>query len=108
MTPTSSTSGPSSAAAADVTATQSVSVPATALTRQTWTPDAVRLLGMTTDLPTAAAILGIGRTLAFDLARTGQFPVRLIRLGRRVLVPVPELLQFLGVPSATRPDADAS
>jgi hypothetical protein len=59
---------------------------------------------MTTDLPTAAAVLGIGRTLAFDLARTGQFPVRLIRLGRRVLVPVPELLDFLGVPSSTTPD----
>jgi hypothetical protein len=36
----------------------------------------VRRLGLTTDLPTAAAVLGIGRTLAFDLARTGRFPVR--------------------------------
>jgi hypothetical protein len=66
---------------------------------------------MTTDLPTAAAVLGIGRTLAFDLARTGQFPVRLIRLGRRLLVPVPDLLDFLGVPPTTGPDhtaADAS
>ncbi len=42
---------------------------------------------MTTDLDTAASILGIGRTLAYDLVRTGHFPVRLLRLGRRVLVP---------------------
>jgi predicted DNA-binding transcriptional regulator AlpA len=63
----------------------------------TWTPEAVRALGMTTDVETAALILGIGRTLAYDLVREDKFPVRLIRLGRRVLVPVPELLRLLGV-----------
>jgi hypothetical protein len=63
---------------------------------QTWTPDAVRALGMTTDIETAAAILGIGRTLAFELAKKDQFPVRLLRLGRRVLVPISDLLRYLG------------
>lgn len=62
---------------------------------QTWTPEAVRALGMTTDIETAAAILGIGRTLAFELAKKDQFPVRLLRLGRRVLVPVADLLRYL-------------
>lgn len=33
----------------------------------------------------AAVVLGIGRTLAFELARKGQIPT--IRLGRRILVP---------------------
>src|SRR5262249_55873532 len=61
-----------------------------------WTVKAVRQLGMTTDVETAAAIIGIGRTLAYDLVRTDQFPVRLIRLGRRVVVPVPDLLKLLG------------
>jgi excisionase family DNA binding protein len=61
-----------------------------------WTPEAVRALGMTTDLETAAAVLGIGRTLAYDLVKSGRFPVRLLRLGRRVLVPVPDLLKYLG------------
>ncbi|MFZ0160941.1 MAG: helix-turn-helix domain-containing protein [Kineosporiaceae bacterium] len=51
---------------------------------------------MTTDLETAAEIIGIGRTLAYELARNGVFPVRLLRLGRRVVVPVTELLQVLG------------
>ena len=63
---------------------------------QIWTADAVRALGLTTDLETAAAILGIGRTLAYELAKNDQFPVRLLRLGRRVLVPIPDLLTYLG------------
>jgi predicted DNA-binding transcriptional regulator AlpA len=64
--------------------------------RRVWTPDEVRRLGMTTDLETAAAIIGIGRTLAYDLARDGEFPVRLLRLGRRVVVPIGDLLAYLG------------
>jgi hypothetical protein len=77
-----------------------------------WTVEAVRQLGMTTDVDTAAAILGIGRTLAFELAKADRFPVRLLRLGRRVLVPVPDLLRFLGagdpqVPSEGVADAGA-
>ena len=63
---------------------------------QIWTPEVVRRLGMTTDIDTAAAILGIGRTLAFDLAKADRFPVRLLGLGRRVLVPIPDLLRYLG------------
>jgi hypothetical protein len=62
-----------------------------------WTESAVRQLGMTTDLPTAADIIGIGRTLAYDLARTGDFPVRILRLGRRTVIPVADLLVYLGV-----------
>jgi hypothetical protein len=65
--------------------------------REVWTVEAVRRLGMTTDVETAAAILGIGRTLAFELARTEQFPVRLLRMGRRISVPVTDLLAYLGV-----------
>jgi predicted DNA-binding transcriptional regulator AlpA len=63
---------------------------------RTWTPDEVRALGMTTDLETAAAIIGIGRTLAYDLVGTGNFPVRVLRLGRRVVVPIADLLTYLG------------
>jgi hypothetical protein len=51
---------------------------------------------MTTDVETAAAVIGIGRTLAYELVRTDRFPVRLLRLGRRVVVPVPDLLRLLG------------
>jgi excisionase family DNA binding protein len=44
----------------------------------------------------AAHVLGLGRTAAYEAARRGEFPTR--RLGRRVLVPVPALLEWLGVP----------
>lgn len=64
-----------------------------------WTSDAVRRLGLTTDVATAGAILGIGRTKAYELAKTGQFPVPLLRAGRRYLVPVPVLLRLLGAES---------
>jgi hypothetical protein len=64
--------------------------------RRAWTPDDVQALGMTTDLETAAEIIGIGRTLAYELAKNQAFPVRLLRLGRRVVVPVPDLLRYLG------------
>ena len=46
----------------------------------------------------AASLLGIGRTAAYEAARRGQLPTR--RLGRRLLVPVPALLDWLGRPSA--------
>lgn len=43
----------------------------------------------------AAELLGLGRTAAYEAARRGDFPTR--RLGRRVIVPVPALLEWLGV-----------
>lgn len=42
----------------------------------------------------AARVLGLGRTAAYEAARRGEFPTR--RLGRRVVVPVPALLEWLG------------
>lgn len=41
-----------------------------------------------------AKVLGLGRTAAYEAARRGEFPTR--RLGRRVVVPVPALLEWLG------------
>jgi hypothetical protein len=70
-----------------------------------WTAEAVRQLGLTTDLNTAAEIIGIGRTLAYDLAKKGNFPVRILRIGGRVLVPVPELLRYVGASSEDRSES---
>jgi hypothetical protein len=61
-----------------------------------WTVQAVQALGVTTDVETAGAILGVGRTKAYELAKSGEFPVKIIRVGRRYLVPTPALLQLLG------------
>jgi excisionase family DNA binding protein len=41
-----------------------------------------------------AQLLGLGRTAAYDAARRGQLPTR--KLGRRLVVPVPALLTWLG------------
>jgi hypothetical protein len=49
------------------------------------------------DLMTAARALGIGRTQAYQLAKAGQFPVRIIRVGTAYHVPTAELLKVLGV-----------
>jgi len=62
-----------------------------------WTLEAVRGLGMTTDVATAASILGFGRTKAYELAKNGQFPVQTLRIGRRYVVPVSAILRLLGV-----------
>jgi Helix-turn-helix domain len=51
-----------------------------------------------TDLVTAARALGIGRTRAYELARAGTFPCRVIRAGKTWTVPTADLLALLGLP----------
>ena len=57
------------------------------------TIDSVRGLA-TIDITTAGQLLGISRNSAYLAAKAGQIPT--IKLGSRVLVPVPELLRMLG------------
>lgn len=66
----------------------------------------VRSLPAVVDLPTAAAVLGIGRTVAYQLARSGRFPTPVIRVGSQLKVPTAYLLDLLGLstdPPATLP-----
>jgi hypothetical protein len=63
--------------------------------RTVWTPEAVRGLGMTTNVETAGAILGIGRTKAYDLAKRGAFPAKVLRIGSRYVVSVHALIALL-------------
>lgn len=65
-----------------------------------WTPQRVRALGAVTDLPTAARIFGLGRALAYELARNGEFPVPIIRVGSRYRVPVAPILTTLHLPDS--------
>jgi predicted DNA-binding transcriptional regulator AlpA len=48
------------------------------------------------DLPEAAAMLGIGRTLAYRLVREDAWPTPFIRVGRLIKVPLQPLLEYLG------------
>jgi hypothetical protein len=68
------------------------------MTRQRWTVDAIRNLGVTTDLVTAGSILGIGRTKSHELARNNEFPVPILRIGHRYHIPISGLLLALGIP----------
>jgi predicted DNA-binding transcriptional regulator AlpA len=45
----------------------------------------------TEDLPVAGARLGISRNHSYELARKGEFPVRVLKLGRRYVVVKAEL-----------------
>jgi excisionase family DNA binding protein len=59
----------------------------------------------TITVPEAGALLGIGRDAAYAAAERGQIPT--LRLGRNLRVPVPRLLELLGLPTATPENAEA-
>jgi excisionase family DNA binding protein len=48
---------------------------------------------ITLTIEETASLLGLGRTATYEAARRGQIPAR--RLGRRVVVPVPALIEWL-------------
>jgi len=49
------------------------------------------------DLVTAASLLGIGRTSAYELVRTNRWPTPVIRVGKLIRVPSAPLLELLGL-----------
>lgn len=49
----------------------------------------------TLSIPDAGRVLGIGKSLAYDLARRDEFPVRILRLGQRMRVSRVELDRYL-------------
>jgi len=63
----------------------------------TWTPEKVRALGVRTNLVTASDVLGISRNSGYQLASKQDYPVPLLRLGKRYVVPVAGLLNALGI-----------
>jgi excisionase family DNA binding protein len=51
---------------------------------------------LTLTVEETASLLGLGRSAAYEAIRRGDLPAR--RIGRRLYVPVPALLVWLGVP----------
>lgn len=49
------------------------------------------------DVPTAAAILRIGRTAAYELIRLGKWPTPVLRLGKLIRIPSAPLLELVKV-----------
>ncbi|MEV4197481.1 DNA-binding protein [Micromonospora globbae] len=82
----------------DIDPTEAPSTPASG--SGVWTEERIRALGAITDLPTAGRVFGLGRALSYELARTGGFPVPVIRVGARYKVPVAGILTTLGLTPA--------
>jgi excisionase family DNA binding protein len=61
----------------------------------------------------AAEVLGLSRTAAYELIRSGEWPTPVFRLGRLIRIPTAPVLRLLGVePEAIRsptgkPDREA-
>jgi hypothetical protein len=55
------------------------------------------------DLPTAGRAWGLGRTKSHELARSGEFPCPVLRLGHTYRVTRADLLRSLGIEPETRP-----
>ncbi len=49
------------------------------------------------DVPTAARALGIGRSFAYHLVRSGAWPTTVIRLGTVVRIPTAALVRLMEV-----------
>lgn len=62
--------------------------------------DDLRQLPVVVDLLTAAAVLGIGRTTAYELVRTGRWPTPVLRLGSRIRAPTAALRELLSLSTA--------
>ncbi len=69
--------------------------PPDGVTTVTATLEEVRQWPATVDVVMAARPFGIGRSHAYDLIKRGQFPVRVIRVGRRLRVVTADLLAVL-------------
>ncbi len=54
-------------------------------------------LPVSVDLVTAGRAFGLGRTKAFELAKTGEFPCRVLRVGAKYRVPRTAIFEALGI-----------
>lgn len=59
------------------------------------TRDEIHALPALLDVTTAAQVLGIGRSLAYDLVRTGQWPTPVLHIGRLIKIPTAPLLSLV-------------
>jgi hypothetical protein len=67
-----------------------------------WTPEAVKALGVRTTVEVAGSILGgLSRTQSYIAVQRGKFPVPVLRVGRRMVVPVQPILVLLGLDEPT-------
>jgi len=59
------------------------------------TRDGLAALPPVLDVPTAAKVLGIGRSLAYDLVRRGDWTTPVLHVGKLIKIPSAPLLALL-------------
>lgn len=68
------------------------------MTTKVWTRAEIEALGTRTTVEVAGSILGgLCRTESYELHKSGDFPVPVIKVGRRLVVPVQPILDLLGL-----------
>ena len=65
------------------------------------THDELLALPPVLDVPTAGRVLGVGRSLAYELVRTGAWPTTVLRVGKLIKIPKAPLLRLLDEPPST-------
>lgn len=66
----------------------------------TWSDQEVRALGVRTDVETAGSIFGLSRTQSYMAIKGGRFPVPVITVGRRLIVPTAPIRRLLQIDQA--------
>jgi hypothetical protein len=67
-----------------------------------WTPEAIRALGPTTDLPTLGDIFDCSRWKSYQMARQGEWEplgIKVLSIGSKYRVTVQSVLDVLGYDS---------
>lgn len=62
------------------------------------------------DVPDAARVLGIGRSMAYELVRRGEWPTAVLRVGRLIKIPSGPLLRLVetgGAAGTSEPELTA-
>lgn len=70
------------------------------------TVEELQALPVSVDLVTAGRAFGIGRTKAFELAKQGKFPCRVLRVDEKYRVPRSALFEALGIDPAVAASRD--
>ncbi|GAB3435446.1 helix-turn-helix domain-containing protein [Flindersiella endophytica] len=63
-----------------------------------FTEDEIRRLPPALTVEQAARLLLIGRSKAYQAVKTGEWPTRVLRVGRCIRIPTAEVLRLLGLP----------
>ena len=59
------------------------------------------------DVCTAAKVLGLSRTAAYELIRAGEWPTPVFRLGKLIRIPTAPMRELLGIDSISTSGVEA-